>query len=106
MADYVLLYSGGKMAEGQAEQAAVMKDWERWMSAVGSALVDVGNPFTGKAKGIATDGRVTDGPNGTNASGYSIIKAESLNSAVELAKGCPVLKGGGKITVFETFKAM
>jgi hypothetical protein len=106
MADYVLLYSGGKMPEGEAAQAAATKDWERWMSGVGSALVDAGNPFTGKAKGIATDGKVTDGANGTNANGYSIIQAESLNSAVELAKGCPVLKSGGKITVFETLDMM
>jgi hypothetical protein len=40
------------------------------------------------------------------ASGYSILKAESLNAAAEMAKGCPVIKGGAKITVYETFKAM
>jgi hypothetical protein len=33
-------------------------------------------------------------------------KADSLNAAVEMAKGCPVLKGGAKITVYETLKAM
>jgi hypothetical protein len=39
-------------------------------------------------------------------SGYSIIKADSLDAAVALAKGCPVLKGGATIMVFETFNAM
>ncbi len=106
MANYVLLYSGGKMPESPAEQAAVMKDWETWFGKIGSGLVDGGDPFTGKAKSIASDGKVTDGPIGAMASGYSIIKADSLDAAAQIAKGCPVLKGGAKISVYETFKAM
>jgi len=49
---------------------------------------------------------VHDGAVGTAASGYSILKADSLNQAVELAKGCPVLESGAKISVYETFPAM
>ncbi|HKF37192.1 MAG TPA: hypothetical protein VKB35_09850 [Ktedonobacteraceae bacterium] len=40
------------------------------------------------------------------ASGYSIIKADSLDEAVTKAKGCPVLQGGAKIVVLETFNVM
>ena len=83
-----------------------MKDWDVWFGGMGSALVDGGNLFTGNAKSIASDGKVSDGAGGTMASGYSIIKADSLNAAVEIAKRCPVLKGGDKITVYETFKVM
>ena len=104
MTDYVLLYNGGKMPEGAAEQAAVMKDWETWFGKMGSGLKDGGNPFTGKAKMIASDGKVSDA--GWDASGYSIIQADSLDAAVAIAKGCPVLKGGARISVFETFKVM
>ena len=106
MANFLLLYSGGKMPESPAGQAAVMKDWEIWMGGLGKALVDGGNPFTPAAKSIASDGKVTDGPIGAMASGYSIIKADSFNAAVQSAKSCPALKGGGKITVYETFNAM
>ena len=103
----MLLYSGGSsMPASQAEQAAILKAWETWFSSVGSALADAGNPFTEKAKTIASDGKVSDGPAGTMASGYSVIKADSLSAAAEMAKGCPVLKSGGKITVYETFKVM
>jgi hypothetical protein len=35
--------------------------------------------------------------------GYSIIQAGSLDAAVELAKGCPILESGGSIEVCETF---
>ena len=106
MADYVLLYSGGGMPATEAEQAAVMKEWDAWYRKLDGTLVDGGNPFTGNAKSIASDGKVSDGAGGTMASGYSIIKADSLNAAVEIAKRCPVLKGGAKITVYETFKVM
>ena len=106
MANYVLLYSGGSMPQSEAEQAAVMQAWTAWFGRLGSALVDGGNPFTGQSKNIASSGAVSAGPGSSVASGYSVIKADSLDAAVELAKGCPVLGGGAGITVFETFQVM
>jgi hypothetical protein len=103
VADYVLLYSGGKMPEGEAEQKAVMSEWEAWYGKIGAALVDGGNPFTPMSKTIASDGKVSDGPVGSPSSGYSVIKANSLDEAVQMAKGCPVLKGGAKVSVYQTF---
>src|SRR5215469_18297444 len=106
MANYLLLYSGGRMPESEAEQAAVMQAWTGWFGELGSALVDGGNPTTGQAKTIASTGTVSDGSELGMASGYSIIKADSLDEAVARAKGCPVLQGGAKIVVLETFNVM
>jgi hypothetical protein len=106
MMDYLLLYSGGTMPESEAEQAAVMGAWDAWSKALGDAVVDLGNPFTPAAKSIASDGAVSDGPVGSMASGYSVIKANSLDEAVEMSRGCPVLQGGAQISVFETFSVM
>ena len=106
MANFVLLYSGGGMPETEAEQAAVLQAWGAWYGQRGSAVVDGGNPFTGQAKSISSNGTVSDGPVGTMATGYSIIKADSLDAAVQMAKGCPVLQSGGQITVYETFQVM
>jgi hypothetical protein len=102
MAKFVLLYSGGSMGEDEAAQAAIMQAWGAWFGQLGAALVDGGLPFTAAAKRIASDGTASDGPVGTLATGYSIIEATSLDAAVALAKGCPVLQGGGQITVYET----
>ena len=102
MANFVLLYSGGGMAESEAEQAAVMNAWGAWFGGLGSDLVDGGAPFTPAAKSVTSNGNASDGPVGTLATGYSIIKAESLADAVEKSKGCPVLQSGGQITVYET----
>jgi hypothetical protein len=105
VADYLLLYSGGGMPETEEEQARVMKAWDEWFGQLGGALKDGGNPFTPAAKTIKADGSVGDGAVAP-ATGYSVIKAESIDDAAALAKGCPVLMGGASISVFETFEVM
>jgi hypothetical protein len=104
MADYLLLYSGGSMPETEDEQAAVMQAWTDWFTALGAALKDGGNPTTGQAKTVGSGGGVSDG--GMSVSGYSLITADSLDAAVEMAKGCPVLQGGATVEVHETFAVM
>jgi hypothetical protein len=106
MANFVLLYIGGSNPQTEAEQAAVMKAWTGWFGGLGSAVVDGGNPFTPMAKSIASNGKVSDGPVGALATGYSVIKADSLDAAVQIAKGCPHLQSGGQISVYETFPVM
>jgi hypothetical protein len=106
MANYLLLYSGGSMPESEAERAAVMQAWTNWFGQLGSALVDPGNPTTGQVKTIASDGSVSEGSELEMASGYSVIKADSLDDAVAKARGCPVLQGGASIVVLETFNVM
>jgi hypothetical protein len=103
MANYVLVYHGGGMPETPEEGAKVMQAWNDWFEKLGDAVVDGGNPASA-TRTIATDGSVSDDPSGP--SGYSILKADSLDAAVEMAKGCPVLAGGASIQVVETFNAM
>ncbi len=103
MANYVLVYHGGSMPETPAEGAKVMQAWNDWFGALGDAVVDGGNPAS-RTRRIDTDGSITDDPSGP--SGYSILKADALDAAVELATGCPVLPGGASIQVVETLDAM
>jgi hypothetical protein len=53
------------------------------------------------AKTVNSDGSVGDAA--YPASGYPITSTGSLDAAVELAKGCPVLSDGGTVNVYETF---
>ena len=106
MTDYLLLYSGGHMPEGEEEQSMVMKAWMDWMGQLGDAMKDGGNPFTPAAKSISANGSVSNRAVAGMASGYSISKADSLDAAVDMAKGCPVLQGGAQISVYETFAVM
>jgi hypothetical protein len=100
MANYVFAYSGGNgIAADEAERNAQMAKWGQWFGELGSAIVDGGAP-TGAAKTVSRGGAVSDGGS-LSLRGYSIVSADSLDSAVELAKGCPVLQNGGAVDVYE-----
>ena len=103
---YLLIYYGGSMPETPAQQARVMKQWTAWFTKLGPAIVDPGNPFSGKVNKIEADGEVAKGAVGRRASGYSIVEAASLEKATKLAKSCPVVKGGAQVVVYETFNVM
>jgi hypothetical protein len=105
MGDFALLYSGGSMPETEEETARVMKAWTDWYSELGKAIKDGGNPF-GAAKTVGSDGSLRDGASGTPHTGYTILTADSLERAAELAKGSPVLHGGGSVTVYEIVEVM
>ena len=105
MAKYLLVYHGGEHARGRGSTGEVMAAWGTWFQNLGPALADGGNPVW-QAKTIAADGSVSDGGGANPATGYSLIEADSLDAAVELAKGCPVLGGGATIEVAETFNVM
>ena len=105
MAKYVLLYSGGRMGVTEAEQKQQMQQWGAWFGRLGKAVADAGNPFSGKVKSVDGGGKVKDGAAGPQASGYSIVEADSIDQAADLARGNPVLATGGTITVYETFNA-
>lgn len=106
MANFVLLYSGGSAGTTPAERENIMQAWGAWFGRLGDKAVDHGNPFAEHAKNVS-GGSVHDGAVGAPAAtGYSIVKADSLNAAAELAKGCPVVQSGGKITVYEITPAM
>ncbi|HEU4528495.1 MAG TPA: hypothetical protein VFT80_11280 [Actinomycetota bacterium] len=105
MADYVLLYTGGGEPPSEEERAAALAAWTDWFAQIGEALKDGGNPFGPAAKAVASDGSVRDAT-GTLHSGYTIVSADSLEAATAVAKGSPVLQGGGSVTVYETFSAM
>jgi hypothetical protein len=104
MANYVLVYKGGGMAGTPAEQEAIMAAWGQWFGSLGQDLVDGGNPFSGQSTAISPDGKT--GAATAGLTGYTIIKSDSLDAAAQKAKGCPVLKSGGSIEVYETIQVM
>ena len=100
MTNYVFMYSGGHgVAADEAERVAQYAKWGQWFEALGAAVVD-GGAATGAAKTVGPGGSVSDGGS-RGLTGYSIVSADSLDAAVELAKGCPVLAVGGAVDVYE-----
>jgi len=102
MAKFVYLYTGGSMAETPEAQEQVMAAWGAWFGELGEAIIDGGNPF-GASTSVGTDGAVTAGGS-SRVSGYTLVKAESLDDATALAKGCPVFASGGAVEIYEALE--
>ena len=92
MANYIIAYHGGGKPESPEEGAEQMAKWQAWVSGLGDAVVNPGTPL-GKSK-IVSSGGVSDGDGSNSLTGYSIVKADSMDAALEMAKACPFLDIG------------
>jgi YCII-related domain-containing protein len=102
MSKYLLAYHGGAMAETQEARDQAMAAWGGWFGQLGPAVVDAGNPIANTRLVTGNGAATTENP----VSGYSLIEADSLEQATQLAQGCPVLKSGGTVEVGETIDIM
>ena len=92
MSNYVFAYHGGKKPESPEEGAKLMAKWKAWVGGLGDAMVNPGTPL-GKSKTVSTAGVSDDG--GSNPlMGFSIVKADSMDAALKIAKRCPHLEIG------------
>ena len=74
--------------------------WGKWFEELGQKVIDAGNPFASGGQAVFKGGvmPVTEKP----VTGYSIVKADSMDEAVELAKTCPLANvEGTAICVYE-----
>ena len=109
MKDFLFVYRTdySKMPTGTPEEMAAMtKRWMDWMAGIAAQnkLADRGNRLTNSGKVVRADNVVTNGPYTEikdSIGGYSMVKAESYDEAVDLAKGCPILTVGGNVEVRE-----
>ncbi len=88
------------------EMQASTQQWMNWIAGIAAQnkLVDRGNRLMPTGNVLRSDGLITDGPYTEikeSILGYSIIKADSLEAATELAKGCPGLAVGGNVEIRE-----
>jgi hypothetical protein len=101
---YLAVSSGGTVSENPAERAATMSELNRWYDSLGESLEDSGAALTGKAKTVTSDGDVVEDASPLVANGYLVLKAETLDDAVALVQGYPLLDRGYDLSVMETYK--
>ena len=92
MKKFIFLYYGYEELTQEIHEA-----WGKWFESIGNKMVDSGNPF-GAGREITHDGTTQLPLDANSVTGYSIINAESLDEAEEIAKGCPSITG---IRVYE-----
>ena len=100
MANYLLVYYGGKMETDPKKAQASMGAWLDWFKSLGQAVVDGGAP-TQPGKTISSSG-IKNNVKGEPITGYSILKAASMDAVVDMAKKCPHLAAGGQIAIYST----
>ena len=97
MAKFMFIYHGGSAPETEDAQNAAMAAWGAWIEAYASTMSDPGAPV-GMSKTVLSDG-VEDSDGANPASGYAFVEVESIEAAIEIAKGCPILEDGGSVEV-------
>jgi len=102
MDEYILIFrheDGTKVASPEQIQVWMKQtmDWIGGIAAQNKFVSGTGLPFDG-AKVVGHNNVVTNGPFGDikeTIGGFIIVKADSVDEAVEFAKGSPVLQGDG-----------
>ncbi len=104
MTRFMFVYHAPPMPEDAPEMApedmqAVMQQWSAWGEKAGEHLLDFGAPMD---HGVRVTPAGTS-PSESQVSGYSMLEAEDMDAALELARDHPHLNmpGGCEIEVLE-----
>lgn len=109
MKQFLLVFRSGfnDIAKRTPEEAqAVTLQWMDWIKTIAAEnkLVDRGNRLTESGKVLKSKDIVINGPYTEikeSIGGYTLIKAESYDDAVNLSKGCPIFNAGGSVEIRE-----
>ena len=99
MPRYVIVYIGGSQPASPEEGKQHFARYMEWLSALGESAVSPANPLKGTLT-VNPDGSVTEGSKSA-MSGYTIIEADSMDTALSVAGDCPFLDVGGSLEVSE-----
>lgn len=99
MPSYYVAYHGGVQSENSEDNAKNQEKFGAWLGSLGDAVVNPGTPL-GNLKVVSTEG-VSNGPSENSLTGFSILKADNMEAALEMAKQCPFLDIKGTIQVAE-----
>ena len=103
MKQYVLVYLGGNQPSSPEEANKHFSKYMEWLSSLGDSVVSPTIPLK-DTHTVSSDGTIGEG--GSSAmSGFTIIKAESMEAALTIAQACPFLEIGGSLEVSELMQA-
>ncbi|MGI9288322.1 MAG: YciI family protein [Pseudomonadales bacterium] len=99
MAQYIMTYIGGDQPSSPEDGKQHFAKYKEWLSSLGDSAVSPANPLK-DTRTVNPDGTITAGST-TAMSGYTIVEADSMETALSLAKACPFLDIGGSLEVSE-----
>lgn len=92
----------GKMPPEERQQH--MQKWDTWIKEgfVEGWMVDPGDGLKKEGRVVNAKKMVTDGPfveAKEIVGGFSVVQADTIDAAAEIAKACPCLLTGGKVEI-------
>jgi hypothetical protein len=107
MARFLFVYRGSPDAQAKMTPNEMQQHMEKWRAWIGEAvqkgwMVDMGDALTPQGRVVKSKKVVTDGPfveSKEIVGGFSIIEADTIDTAAGLAKGSPSLEVGGNVEV-------
>ena len=106
MGDFTFLYRGSNAStQSPEERQKTMEKWMGWFKDMGAKglIKEPGHPLENGGKLVSGKAMtVSDGPFAEAKdliSGFTLIMANDLAHAAEIAKGCPILEAGGAVEV-------
>jgi hypothetical protein len=107
MNEFILLFRSAQNGDARPtpEQLKdISKPWQDWMGSIAAQnkLANRGNRLGFEGAAVLPGNVVTDGPYAEVKEilgGYIVVKTASMDEAIELAKGCPILNTGGNVEV-------
>ena len=97
MPNFMIAYYGGNQPSSKEEGMAQMDKWKSWIKDLGDTIVNPGTPLP--VSKIVTSSNVEDDNNPNSMKGFAVVKADSIEAAIEIAKTDPFLENGGTIRV-------
>ena len=105
MKKFIFVYHNKVSSKQPSEQEMkqMMDQWMAWFGTFQKNMVDGGNPFSPEAKSVTAHGVESVSESQFPATGYTIINANSIDEATEIAKTCPILANqeDGSVRVYE-----
>jgi hypothetical protein len=107
MTKFMFVYRRPEDSAGKISPEEMQKGMEKWQAWIAEGLqkgwlVDRGNGLTQEGRVVTANKLVVDGPfveSKEIVGGFSIIQADTIDAAAELAKSCPALLSGGHVEV-------
>jgi len=99
MTQYVLVYLGGNQPSSPEEAKKHFSKYTEWLSSLGDSVISPTIPLK-DTHTVSPDGTIREG-GGSAMSGFSTIKADSMEAALSIAQACPFLEIGGSLEVSE-----
>ena len=95
MEKFMIAYYGGNQPSSQEEGMAQMGKWKAWVEGLGDKVVNPGTPLP--ASKLITSSSVEEDADANGMKGFAVVKADSMEAAVEIAQADPFLEMGGTI---------